>query len=500
MHRSVYFYSVLAAFLGGVAAASFFDVPVGALWGGLIISGICLLTFRPQGVLAGTALVALVFGMYQLRTARVDDTILYRLAWDKADVVITGYIDGDWKKSESWSSVYVRALSVDGLAINERVLIRVSGEPQWRFGNGVQVTGRLGRAARFGDFDYPAYLRKEGVRSIMIRPQVQDHAIALPLVRRLWVRMASSIYSTRDAFMRAVRHAVPEPQASYLVGILVGGRAALPQAIVDDFSRTSTSHVLAISGYNITILATAMMAALSGALGRRKAMIFTLCVIGVFVVMTGASASVVRAGIMGALVLLAMALGRQIHIGQIILVSAAGMVWFNPLILRDDIGFQLSFVALTGLVYISPLIAQRVRLWSKSWLGRIVVATTAAQIAVLPLIVYYFNTLSVIGPLANVLILPAVPLAMALGFSTGIIGLVFLPLAKIVGLLAWVVAGYQVYTVRFLASLPWSAVQLSINGNIVIAAYGLLLLWWSLEKKPDSQYRGDAELLTNPNV
>lgn len=483
MHKSTVLRFVLIAFLGGVAFAPFVSVPAGVVWV-LVAAAAAVMTAGRRATVVGLCVLAVAYGAHLTTTARTDDTVLYRLAADKAQVTIIGYMDGGLKQGSAGWSLYVAARQVGDTPVHERLLVRTAGQPPLAYGDGVRLEGRLGRATSFADFDYPAYLRKEGVRAVMVRPRMDRATVDLPLTERAAVAAVRGIGAVRDAFTASVRRAVPEPASSYLVGILVGGRAALPQRVVDDFSRTSTSHVLAISGYNITILAMAVMTALAGHLGRRRAMLVTIGAIAVFVVMTGAGASVVRAAVMGVLVLVAGALSRQADMGAVILLSAAVMVWSNPLLLRDDVGFQLSFAALIGLVYLEPLITARLGRAGEHAVGRIVSSTTAAQLAVLPLILYYFHTLSVVGPLANLLILPAVPMTMALGFATGIAGLVLSAAGRAVGLLAWAAAAYQLTAVRYLASLPWAAFELRINGQILVALYGILFIWWHLAHTP----------------
>jgi competence protein ComEC len=483
VHQSIYFRTALIIFLGAVTCASFFILPSWMV-PALAVGGIACLAYapRPRAALAGVMFLSTALGLHRYASVRSDDTVLYHLASAKVQAVISGYIDSDAKPSKSGWSIYVHATAIGEQSIDERFLIRGAGPYLFRSGDGVQVSGRLGLATRFDDFDYPAYLRKEGVRAVMIHPKMEAVPLHVSTLRRGWIFLVSGTMRVRDIFIGSVRRSVSEPAASYLVGILVGGRAALPQTVVDAFSRTSTSHILAISGYNITILATAVMTVLASRMGRRKAAFGATMIIVVFVIMTGASASVVRAALMGVFLLLSSMMGRAASVEIAMLLSGALMVFINPLIVRDDIGFQLSFAALGGLVWLEPIITRRLGKFGASRLGRLVAPTTAAQLAVFPLLLYYFHSLSVIGPLANVLVLPFVPLAMALGFATGLLGLALPSLAHALGLLAWVVATYQLSVVRWLAALPWSAFEIIITPGILASLYAILVIWWHVEQ------------------
>ena len=179
-----------------------------------------------------------------------------------------------------------------------------------------------------------------------------------------------------------------------------------------------------------------------------------MLIIIIFTIMTGASASVVRASIMGLVLLFANGYGRLYDSRNSLLLAGAVMIYQNPLILRFDVGFQLSFLAVMGLLYIYPFLNNKFHKIPELWkLKELTLMTISAQIAVAPSLIYYFNQFSFLSLPANILILPLVPFAMLIGFMSGIGGMIFLPLGKIIGLAAWTITTYQIQAISFFAAL-----------------------------------------------
>src|SRR3989344_1654201 len=215
--------------------------------------------------------------------------------------------------------------------------------------------------------------------------------------------------------------------------------------------------------------------------------------------MTGAAASAVRAAVMGLLLLLALQVGRLYQIKNALILAGAIMVYLNPRVLVWDLGFQLSFTATLGLIYIEPIL-ERWFSWEEkddmiqakknffektARSAKIILATTlAAQIAVLPLLVVNFGQLSLIAPLANILVLPVIPLTMLAGFVAALAGLIFLSLGKILGWAAWLFLSYEIKIIELLAKIPLAATNFKwswLGGGI----YYAILIWliWRFNRK-----------------
>jgi len=235
---------------------------------------------------------------------------------------------------------------------------------------------------------------------------------------------------------------------------------------------------------------------------RQMSFWLSVAVIILFVLMTGAAASVVRAAVMGILVLLAQQVGRLYQIRNALVLAGAIMIYLNPRVLVWDIGFQLSFAATLGLIYILPILQQwfvpdederdlvygqiNKEAFVKSLKSvKLILATTlAAQISVLPLLVINFGQLSLIAPLANILVLPVIPLTMLVGFLGAASGIIFGWLGQIFGWVSWLFLTYEIKIIELLAKIPLAAVNFKwtwLGGGIYYAV--LIWLIWRFNEK-----------------
>lgn len=363
--------------------------------------------------------------------------------------------------------------------LNSKILATVPLFPQYQYGQKVEFQAKLQEPKDFPDFSYKNYLSRFGVNAVVYYPKIKVTGFAGNKIKNL-------ILLIKQKFVMSTDLILPEPQASFLGGLLLGTRRAIPQDILDKFSATGTSHMVAISGYNITIIANAMYWLFSGL---RKRLAFSLSVLGIimFVIMTGATASVIRAGIMGGLVLLALNIGRVYAVGNALAFTAAVMLVFNPQILVFDTGFQLSFAALLGIIYFVPVLEYYfTRL--PNWISRYLLPTLAAQIFTLPILLLNFGLLSVVAPLTNVLTLPLVPITMLFGFLAGLAGLVWTTLALPFAGMAWLFLTYILKIVDLTSRLPFASktVHFSFFSLLIYYLVIALILFhytWKLKLK-----------------
>ncbi len=226
--------------------------------------------------------------------------------------------------------------------------------------------------------------------------------------------------ATKGMLRAAIGRLVPEPSASLLLGLLVGDRDGLPRDVADAFRRTGTAHVLAVSGYNVSRLAGAFVILFAvGGIARRRASAGISAAVILFAAFVGAEASVVRAAVMGCAGILATSLGRRYHGTNAFMLAAASMLAFQPLLLRHDAGFRLSFAAVAGLHAFGPPLSRRLRfLPDFAGIRSSFAETIGATLMTVPLVLRDFGILPVFGVLTNVAVAPLVPLAMAAGFVT----------------------------------------------------------------------------------
>ena len=349
--------------------------------------------------------------------------------------------------------------------VTGRVLVNYQLYPQFSYGDEVKVFCKLQKPKINDDdtFRYDKYLAKQNIWVFCTNAQIT----------RLDEGKGNIIFASILKFKNLIAHQLEklwqEPENSFMAGILYGSKAGLPQKLMDNFSKTGVTHIIAVSGSNISIIAVNLMAVcIAIGLYRRKAFWVMVALIILFVIFTGASASVVRAGIMGIIALIAERIGRSSRMTNVLVATAAIMTLQNPYVLVWDAGFQLSFLATIGLVYISPILKKYVeKIKLPEW--KIVevtmenlVTTLSAIIATLPLILYQFGRLSTVAPLVNILILWTIPYLMLFGFLALITSFIYFPLGQLLAGVAKFGMDYILWIVNFFGSQSWSAVNVSI--------------------------------------
>lgn len=355
-----------------------------------------------------------------------------------------------------------------------RVLLTLPLFPEYNFGDKLEVECSLA-APMIKDaasWNYEKYLQKEGIWSVCLNPKILNQEQGKGNF------IYYNILKFKNYLSSQVNKLLPEPQASFLRGLLYGARGSIPPDLATAFNRTGTSHIIAISGFNITIIATALLALLRGFwIPRKKAFwVVVICLI-FFVILTGASASVVRAGLMGLIILLAKQIGRPSQVSRILIFTACLMLLFNPRVLFFDVGFQLSFASTMGLIYISPILERYfIKFPTKFGIKESILSTLAAIIATTPLILYSFGRFSLIAPVANLLVLPVIPCTMALGFGAILTSVVYFPIGQIAAFITWLPLTYVIKVIEWLASFDWSSVELlKVPWWVLIIAYGVMV-------------------------
>jgi len=361
-------------------------------------------------------------------------------------------------------------LTVQPKGFSQKILVTTSLVKDYSYGDWVVVEGKINEPKAFEDFDYQKYLERYDVYGLMRYPKV----LVLKTHRLNWFK--DSLLTIKHAFSSRVAELLPEPQGSLLLGILIGAKKSLPQDVTENFNATGTSHIIAVSGYNITIIISSL-GFLVYLLGRRLNFAVSAFIILGFVILTGGSASVVRAAVMGAMLLVAGNIGRQYSVVPTLIFAALVMIIINPRILFWDIGFQLSFLGTLGIVELCPLMEKFTEKWPEwlVWLKPSLFATLAATAATLPVILLQFGRLSVVAPLANILILPTVPYTMLIGFLSIIpfVGPGFAYAANIL-------LSYTLWITRTLATVPGSSFTVKIEEGVFIVICFIILagyLW-----------------------
>jgi competence protein ComEC len=340
-----------------------------------------------------------------------------------------------------------------------KVLIQVQAGAAWNYGDRVVAIGQLQTPFESGDFSYADYLARKSILSIMPYAQVQK------VGAEQGNRIKSFIYDLRERSHQTLQDLYPSPESDLLAGILLGLDRGLSEDLQEAFRRTGTTHIIAISGFNIAILAGLITSVFTRLLGRKWGALAAVSAITIYTVLVGADAAVVRAAIMGALGVFGGMFGRQQNGLNSLGLASFGMLLITP-DLPWDVGFQLSAAATMGLILYAQPLGERLIEFLTRWIpeerannlispiSEFFLFTLAAQVMTLPIVAYHFGGVSWIALLANPLILPVQSLVMILGGLSLLTGLLLPGIGRIFALIALPFVSYTIRMVSWLSALP----------------------------------------------
>lgn len=350
---------------------------------------------------------------------------------------------------------------------NENFTVRatMSKYPELKFNEKIIFKGALEKPDKFKndngiEFDYPKFLAKDGIGYVMFRPQIISHEDykEINFAQKIKVYFYKSLFFIKDKFTISLQKELKNPQAGLAAGILIGSKQALGKELLNDFRRAGLIHLVVLSGYNVTIIADAIRKLFSS-LPIFYSKFLSVFFILAFAVLTGASATTIRASIMAVISVLVFSSTRKYQVIRALWLAAFLMVLQNPKILTSDPGFQLSFAATLGLIHISPFISSKIKFITERFQLREIISTTiATQIAVFPLIIKMTGELSVISILANIIVLPLMPIAMLISALSGLISFIG-PISKIFSYPAYLILGFIIWVAEFCSSLSFAVIK-----------------------------------------
>ncbi len=452
MTRSIQIVVVAIGFLLGIVAAEQFSF---ALNGWIVVWALCAavaIYYLRKAKLAYVLILLLALVAGGVRQAHFvasqPSSTINKLHYHK--VVVSGQVVGE----PYWDSKKNYVFFMDNLVVEGKP---VAGE--------LRVKSLVGNA-------------REGYRVAVQGKVLPSLGRASSAVSYARVTILSTqqpwLTQVKTEFSKGVRRALPEPSASFMLGIMIGARSTLPKQIQDLLAAVGLSHITAVSGYNLTIIIVAM-ARVFGKKWQWGGLVASLWLIIGFVVLTGASASIVRAGIMSSAFLLARYYGRKLDMLACLGIGVLVTLSWSPSYLHD-LGWQLSFLALTGIILLTPVF---IAVIPKRFgvLGEVVAVSLAAQLATLPLIAFTFGTVALVSPLANALILPLVPPLMLLGFVLGILGMLVPGGVAVLASPVTLLVNGLIDFIRYLATLPHATIANSAPSlPLLISFYSILLV------------------------
>lgn len=472
MHPSRIFTLLLALFLLAVAYANFYALQSHYLSYVIIASGITTILFwRVKKI----RIVALFILFIFLGLWRVAETIPRQNPnWinfyiGKEGTVKVRIIE-EPKTSGKFQQIIARPADQN---IKGNLQVSTNQFPKYHFGDTIEVTGKIEDLKKDSE-QYRGYFKSQNIFAFMQFPKIAASETPKEnFWNELYFRIRKPLVNIRLKYEEMIARLLPEPQAGLLSGILLGSRADLSTELLSWLSATGTTHIIALSGYNITIVAM-FMTVLCRNSSRR--MSFALPILGIlaFVLATGLSASVIRAAIMGFLLILATRVGRQSDALVSVLFASAVMVFVTPAILLFDVGFQLSFAAVCGILFLAPKLQKYFSFMGNNF-ASILACTIAAQLLSWPITSYYFGKVSFVAPLANLLILISIPYLMFAGFVIASIGFISFWLAQNLSIILWAWLSYYLKVIETLAPTKYAAANYKITSGWLLLGYFLLM-------------------------
>ncbi len=399
-------------------------------------------------------------------------------------VTLTGWLVAPPDQRDGYTNLRLHLDSLDtaekSLPVQGQVLVRTLPGADFKVGDVLRMQGYLKTPPENEEFSYRAYLARQGIHSILYSDQVSalPFQSCSPIIR--------AVFTFKEHLFKTLKHIFPEPEASLLAGILLGLDRGLSPGLQQAFNNTGTTHIIAISGFNFTILAAFFVSIFSRLWGPRRGALAAVLGIAFYTLLVGAEASVLRSAIMGGSALFARQIGRRQDGLNTLALVAGVMCFFNPF-LPWDVGFQLSFAATLGLVLYAAPLQDFVLGWLSARyppdsaqrlaapLAEYLLFTLAAQVTTLPLMAYHFGRISLVSFLANPFILPAQPAVMIASGLALLLGLIYLPLGQLAAWLSWPFSTYTIRVVELFNHLPHGVLVLGEFSLLFVVLFYLLL-------------------------
>lgn len=481
-----YFYVAAIGFALGIFVRSFWAISLPEIAFLLVLSlGLAVgwrkgsaASFAPALLTLSLLILAIALGALRFEVASWQSDSSQLAHQLDQSVALTGVVTREPDVREQSTHLYVKTNQGMILVITDRYSAVT-------YGDEVAVEGKLSKPEVFETdlgrtFNYPGYLEARGV----------SYTISFAAVEVVAEGRGNPVMATllqgKKIFMQSIEAVLPEPQVGLAEGLLLGVKRALGEELETAFRKTGIIHIVVLSGYNVMLVVAFVTYVLAFLIPLRARLVFGLLAIIAFALMVGLSATVVRASIMAALILIARATNRIYMVMRALLLAGVVMLLINPYLLAFDTGFQLSFVATLGLILVAPHLESRLTLMPSSiGLREFLTATLATQIFVTPILLYQIGEFSVVAVVVNLLVLPMVPVAMLLTFVTGLVGLLSLTLATPLAYLTYLSLSYILLVATFFAALPFASyVVPAFPFWVVLLGYGLLAggLWWLYQR------------------
>lgn len=474
------FHMVCFGFLFGVFLRSFifvnlYFVILFSLIAFALILFFSLVSTNKWGIIISVFVLSFSFGIFRFNMVDITNPIVFESQVGQK-VNFSGKIIDEPSIKENNQQLIVETEIYEK---RTKILLSVNLGEYYKYGDEIGFIGTLKKPENFitdtsKEFDYINYLHKDGILYVMSYPKIEI------ISRGNGSIIKSVLFFIKEKFLEKVIFAISAPENLLMGGLILGEKSSFDQSMRQSFVDTGTIHIVALSGYNVTIVAEWVMK-LFGFLPKNLGFGAGIFAILLFVLMTGGSSTAIRAGIMATLALIARATGRNYDVARALILAGVFMVLLNPFLLAFDVSFQLSFIATVAVIFLAPRI-EKYFLWVPERFGLrdIITVTAATYVFVFPFILYKMGNLSLVALPANILILPFIPFTMMFGFLTGFVGLIWYVFAAPFGFISYLLLHYELGVIGFFSRLPFAAFSFPnfpLFLTIVIYAYFIYRLF-----------------------
>ncbi|KKR84682.1 MAG: ComEC/Rec2-related protein [Candidatus Uhrbacteria bacterium GW2011_GWF2_41_16] len=481
------FFVVCLSFIGGVVLAAFLNRPIFEIpfwiFANLFLFAALIFPSR-TGKMILWILFAFLIGWLRFGQTFPPSGIPNLLELSGRQTVIKGKIQGEVVVRTNNQEVTLVNIQTPDEPLFGKLLVRIPRYPTVWTGDTLAFRCRIQVPESKPGFRYDRFLNSRGILATCSYPQELDIRPAKNF------SFSRFLLQGKQTMLDTLALVLPEPHAGFVSGLLFGGSQTLSEDLRGDFSRVGVSHVTAASGYNVAIFSQLLLLWLMrSSLGRKRALPVAAGFVVIYVFLAGATAAVVRAGIMALLAMLGTGWGRTPSMRNILALTAVVMLLLNPRLLFDDVGFQLSFAATIGLVLLASRFESLFRFVPETFGVRTSLAATfAATTLSTPVLLWNFGTFSFIAPIVNLLILPWIPYLMLFGsFAIGV-GFLSSSLGSIVALPAIGLSSIVLHVVHWFGLLPFASSQIPFAQVFAITSAGgitFFLVW--LSHRPRAQ-------------
>ena len=524
--QSKVFFISCIFFIFGIAVASFLPAIYLQydLWffGIIVILVVAMILFKYRDVACDISiflfLLFFILGIWRYAVSLPSDTLDKIWHYNRQNVEFIGTVNSepDVRTYNTKLTVAVEKIvqTSHTTSVHGNVLITTKLYPEYNYGDKLRVQCKLEEPEIINEFTYDRYLARHGVYSLCYYPSLTPlPAVATALQagnpspkegEGSWTYIYSLILQVKNKLKNSINYGLLEPEASLLQAIILGNKRGLTPEMINQFSQSGISHIVAISGMHIAIISVIIInALLAVGLARRWAFLFSSFSLLIYIILIGAPASAMRAGLMAFLAMLAIYLGRMSKLTNSLLLVACILLFFNPRLLRDDIGFQLSFLAVLSIVYVYPIIDayfDKIKLPKLHGARDVITVTLAAQVLTLPIIALNFHQVSIVSPLVNVLVLFLLLFIMVSGMLAAVLGVIFTELAWLFFTSVYFMLKYLLFIVEFSVKLPLAYLQVEyIWTGWAVIFYAVVGwgIWWYNNKNIKCQSPNYSK--SNPN-